>query len=54
MVKKKLVDSKNSLSEFLEDVALISDLDKDIEKSKPKVSLMTIHLAKGWSFLMFT
>ena len=38
------------MSEFLEDVALISDLDKDIEKSKPKVSLMTIHLAKGLEF----
>ena len=48
--QKEIVDSKNSLNEFLEDVALISDLDKDIEKSKPKVSLMTIHLAKGLEF----
>ena len=48
--QKEIVDSKNSLSEFLEDVALISDLDKDIKKSEPKVSLMTIHLAKGLEF----
>ena len=48
--QKEIVDSKSSLSEFLEDVALISDLDKDIEKSEPKVSLMTIHLAKGLEF----
>ena len=48
--QKDIVDSTSSLSEFLEDVALISDLDKDIEKSEPKVSLMTIHLAKGLEF----
>ena len=48
--QKEIVDSNSSLSEFLEDVALISDLDKDIEKSEPKVSLMTIHLAKGLEF----
>ncbi|MDB4086502.1 UvrD-helicase domain-containing protein [Flavobacteriaceae bacterium] len=48
--QKEIVDSNGSLNEFLEDVALISDLDKDIEKSEPKVSLMTIHLAKGLEF----
>ena len=48
--QKEIVDSNGSLSEFLEDVALISDLDKDIEKAEPKVSLMTIHLAKGLEF----
>jgi len=48
--QKEIVDSNDSLNEFLEDVALISDLDKDIEKSEPKVSLMTIHLAKGLEF----
>ena len=44
---------KNSLTEYMtdvEDVALISDLDKDIIKEEPKVSLMTIHLAKGLEF----
>ncbi|MDA9257410.1 UvrD-helicase domain-containing protein [Flavobacteriaceae bacterium] len=48
--QKEIVDSNGSLNEFLKDVALISDLDKDIEKSEPKVSLMTIHLAKGLEF----
>ena len=48
--QREVVDSKSSLSEFLEDVALISDLDKDSNKSEPKVSLMTIHLAKGLEF----
>ncbi|MDC3182545.1 ATP-binding domain-containing protein, partial [Flavobacteriaceae bacterium] len=48
--QREIVDSKGSLSEFLEDVALISDLDKDSNKSEPKVSLMTIHLAKGLEF----
>ena len=48
--QKEIVDSNGSLSEFLEDVALISDLDKDIIKEEPKVSLMTIHLAKGLEF----
>ena len=46
----EVVDSKGSLSEFLEDVALITDLDKEIDNSKPRVSLMTIHLAKGLEF----
>ena len=48
--QKEVVDSKGSLSEFLEDVALITDLDKEIDNSKPRVSLMTIHLAKGLEF----
>ncbi|MDA7813187.1 UvrD-helicase domain-containing protein, partial [Flavobacteriaceae bacterium] len=48
--QKEIVDSNGSLSEFLKDVALISDLDKDIIKEEPKVSLMTIHLAKGLEF----
>jgi DNA helicase-2/ATP-dependent DNA helicase PcrA len=48
--QKEVVDSKGTLSEFLEDVALITDLDKEIDNSKPRVSLMTIHLAKGLEF----
>jgi DNA helicase II / ATP-dependent DNA helicase PcrA len=38
-----------SLSEFLEDVALATDLDKDTS-DEDRVSLMTIHLAKGLEF----
>ena len=48
--QKETVDSSGSLSEFLEDVALITDLDKEVDNTKPKVSLMTIHLAKGLEF----
>ncbi len=39
-----------TLTGFLENVALSSDLDKDDEEDKNKVSLMTIHLAKGLEF----
>ncbi len=45
----EVVDSRASLAEYLEDVALITDLDKDIEEGD-RVSLMTIHLAKGLEF----
>ena len=48
--QKEIVDSSGSLSEFLEDVALITDLDKEVDNTEPKVSLMTIHLAKGLEF----
>ena len=48
--QKEIVDSSGSLSEFLEDIALITDLDKEVDNTKPKVSLMTIHLAKGLEF----
>jgi DNA helicase-2/ATP-dependent DNA helicase PcrA len=40
----------DSLAFFLEDAALASDLDKKAEDGTPKVSLMTIHLAKGLEF----
>jgi len=48
--EKEVVDSKATLSDFLEDVALASELDKNINDSQKKVSLMTIHLAKGLEF----
>ena len=46
----ELVDSTGGLSEFLEDVALATDLDNEEDKNSNKVSLMTIHLAKGLEF----
>jgi DNA helicase-2/ATP-dependent DNA helicase PcrA len=47
--QKELVDSTGSLAEFLEDVALATDLDGD--KGDPNhVALMTVHLAKGLEF----
>lgn len=39
-----------SLEMFLEDVALATDFDKEKDDGEPKVSLMTIHLAKGLEF----
>lgn len=39
-----------SLTAFLEDVALATDFDNDKKDDKPRVSLMTIHLAKGLEF----
>jgi len=47
--QKEIVDSTGSLTEFLEDVALATDLD-DEEGNKDRVALMTIHLAKGLEF----
>ena len=48
--QEEVVGANGSLSEFLEDVALISELDKDKNETDKKVSLMTIHLAKGLEF----
>ncbi|MCM4154595.1 UvrD-helicase domain-containing protein [Gramella sp. AN32] len=47
--QKELADTTGSLSEFLEDVALATDLDKDTGDDD-RVALMTIHLAKGLEF----
>ncbi len=47
--QKELADTTGSLTEFLEDVALATDLDKD-DKNSDRVALMTIHLAKGLEF----
>ncbi|MBL4662748.1 MAG: UvrD-helicase domain-containing protein, partial [Flavobacteriaceae bacterium] len=47
--QKQLADTNGSLSEFLEDVALATDLDND-KGENDRVALMTIHLAKGLEF----
>ena len=39
-----------SLSDFLQEVALLTDLDSDTGQEGPRVSLMTIHSAKGLEF----
>lgn len=41
---------RTDLSAFLEEVSLITDLDNDDPNDHNKVSLMTIHLAKGLEF----
>ena len=45
----ELADATGNISEFLEDVSLATDLDKDIEDDD-RVGLMTIHMAKGLEF----
>ena len=39
-----------ALSDFLQEVALLTDLDSNGDDDQPKVSLMTIHSAKGLEF----
>ncbi|MEM1258346.1 MAG: UvrD-helicase domain-containing protein [Bacteroidota bacterium] len=47
--QKELAEATGSLTEFLEDVALATDMDKDVGDDD-RVALMTIHLAKGLEF----
>ena len=47
--QKELADATGSIAEFLEDVALATDLDNDTG-ADDRVALMTIHLAKGLEF----
>ncbi|MCE2612249.1 UvrD-helicase domain-containing protein [Flavobacteriaceae bacterium D16] len=47
--QKELADAKGDLTEFLEDVALATDLDNE-KGEKNRVALMTIHMAKGLEF----
>ncbi|UMB61273.1 UvrD-helicase domain-containing protein [Lutibacter sp. A80] len=47
---QKEKDEEDSLAFFLEDVALATDFDSDKKDDTPRVSLMTIHLAKGLEF----
>lgn len=47
--QKEVDGARGSLAEFLEDVALATDLDKDTGDDD-RVALMTIHLAKGLEF----
>ena len=44
----EIFEGDNSLSKYLQDVALYSETDKEIQKEK--VSLMSIHMAKGLEF----
>ena len=43
-------EQETALSDFLQEVALLTDLDSDDDKDQPKVALMTIHAAKGLEF----
>ena len=43
-------EQETGLSDFLQEVALLTDLDSEGDEEQPKVSLMTIHAAKGLEF----
>lgn len=47
--QKEIDEATGSLQEFLEDIALATDLDKALDNDN-RVALMTIHLAKGLEF----
>lgn len=47
--QREIDEATGSLQEFLEDVALATDLDKALDNDD-RVALMTIHLAKGLEF----
>lgn len=47
--QKELAEARGDLTEFLEDVALATDMDKEVGDDD-RVALMTIHLAKGLEF----
>lgn len=47
--QKEIDGATGDITEFLEDVALATDLDKDTEDNN-RVALMTVHLAKGLEF----
>ena len=44
------INKDTSLNEFMNDVALLTDLDNEDKDDKNKVSLMTIHASKGLEF----
>jgi DNA helicase-2/ATP-dependent DNA helicase PcrA len=44
------MESQGSLEEFMQEVALYTDADKEEEGDEDKISLMTIHAAKGLEF----
>ena len=43
-------ENETALGDFLQEVALLTDLDSDDDKDQPRVVLMTIHAAKGLEF----
>src|SRR5690606_32290431 len=47
--QREVVGATGGISEFLEDVALATDMDKEVGDDD-RVALMTIHLAKGLEF----
>ena len=48
--QKELADGDDTLNTFMEDVALLTDADKEDPNDMNKVSLMTVHTSKGLEF----
>lgn len=48
--KEEGLEDQVSMTDFLQEVSLLTDLDSEGEADQPKVSLMTIHSAKGLEF----
>ena len=48
--QKEIVNANDSLSEFLMDIALATDFDKENNEIEDCVYLMTVHLSKGLEF----
>jgi DNA helicase-2/ATP-dependent DNA helicase PcrA len=48
--QKELAEGDPSLANYLSDIALLTDRDNEVDDGTPKVSMMTIHLAKGLEF----
>ena len=48
--KEKNSENKGTLEHFMQDVALLTDQDGDKKEDRNKVTLMTIHAAKGLEF----
>ena len=48
--KEEKTAGRGNLEEFMQDVALLTDQDSDKKEDRNKVTLMTIHAAKGLEF----
>ena len=48
--QKELAEGDPSMANYLSDIALLTDRDNEADDGTPKVSMMTIHLAKGLEF----
>jgi len=48
--QKQLDEGNPSLAAYIQDIALLTDVDNEDPSDRNKVSLMTIHLAKGLEF----
>lgn len=48
--QKELAEGDPSMANYLSDIALLTDRDNEVDDGTPKVSMMTIHLAKGLEF----